>query len=488
MAPMKVLQLHRKGNATMDQYAEAICADASLVSKIMGLVNSAAFRPAQPITKLSHALVMIGLKNLLPLVFGVSLGGIYNKIGIPAEERSGIWRASLLKAVTAREYARANAPDQVEEAFVAALLQDIALPVLHAADRSAWPEAVAVLDMTDTNARGTRERAMYGTDHAELGAKIARRLGLPELYREAIANHHAPAGPFGGGNLGLSRAISIAAALPHRLAPSASNLKQRLLIAICDGAPRPADAALLTRVADCYAATLAQFGDTDEKSVAFKEFMQGLCAEVALCMESAIGESTTVIAELRDKGTTLEKRVGDLRQQVAQSEYDALTRVFNRAGFMRRAVRFVSLAREHAAVAALGFVDVDDFKKLNDQYGHEVGDRALTIVAQTLVAALRGNGIVGRLGGDEFCFLIFAKDAAGFEQAARHIENVCCRLQVEAGPTARASLTSSVGLVKLETNGPLEDLEQVMKSADELMYGAKRAGKGRCMTRAPRAA
>ena len=125
MAPMKVLQLHRKGNATMDQYAEAICADASLVSKIMGLVNSAAFRPAQPITKLSHALVMIGLKNLLPLVFGVSLGGIYNKIGIPAEERSGIWRASLLKAVTAREYARANAPDQVEEAFVAALLQEI---------------------------------------------------------------------------------------------------------------------------------------------------------------------------------------------------------------------------------------------------------------------------------------------------------------------------------------------------------------------------
>ncbi len=60
---------------------------------------------------------------------------------------------------------------------------------------------------------------------------------------------------------------------------------------------------------------------------------------------------------------------------------------------------------------------------------------------------------------------------------------------MEAGPNKRAPLTSSVGIVKLETDGPLEDLEQVLKSADELMYGAKRAGKGRCMTRrAPRAA
>ena len=49
---MKVLQLHRRNNSTMEQYGEAISADASLVSKIMGLVNSAAFKPAQPITKL----------------------------------------------------------------------------------------------------------------------------------------------------------------------------------------------------------------------------------------------------------------------------------------------------------------------------------------------------------------------------------------------------------------------------------------------------
>ncbi len=487
VAPMKVLQLHRRGDANMEQYGEAICADASLVSKIMGLVNSAAFKPAQPITKLSRALVMIGLKNLLPLVFGVSLGGIFNKIGLPADERAAMWRATLLRAVTAREYARGATPDCSEEAFVAALLQDIALPVIHAADRSAWPETVAVLDMTDSVARTARERTMYGSDHGELGAAIIKGLGLPELYFEATANHHAPAGPAAGGNAVLANALSVAAALPHRIALNTSNLKARLIAAVCSGPPRPGDTELLTRILESYIATLAQFAETDEKSVVFKEFMQGLCAQVALGMESAIGESTTVIAGLRDKGTDLEKRVGDLKQQVAQSDYDPLTRVFNRAGFMRRAARFVTLAREHKAVSALGFVDVDDFKDLNDRFGHPIGDRALTVVAKTLLASLRGDGIVGRLGGDEFCFLLFTKDMPSFLEATQHIEKVFCRVQVDVGGKA-VPVTSSVGIISLESNGPLEDLEQVLKSADALMYGVKRAGKGRCATRASRAA
>jgi diguanylate cyclase (GGDEF)-like protein len=487
VAPMKVLQLHRRGDATMVQFGEAIAADPSLVSKIMGLVNSAAFKPTQPITKLSHALVMIGLKNLLPLVFGVSMAGIFNKMGLPADERSAMWRASLLKAVTAREYARGSTPDISEEAFVAALLQDVALPLIHAADRSAWPETIALLELPDPAARTARERTMYACDHGELGAAIIKTLGLPDLYREATANHHAPAGPAAGGNAILARALTLAAALPHRLAINVPNLKARLLAALCPGAPQPADLELLNRIAESYAETLAQFADADERSVAFKEFMQGLCGQVALCMESAIGESTTVIADLRDKGTNLEKRVGDLKQQVAQSEYDPLTRVFNRAGFMRRAGRFVKLARDHQAVSALGFVDVDDFKDLNDLHGHQAGDHALTVIAKSLVDSLNGNGIVGRLGGDEFCFLLFAKDANHFAQAARHIETLVCRLEVTIGAKT-VPLTSSVGIIALENDGPLADLEQVLHAADALMYGAKRAGKGRCNTHANRAA
>src|SRR5688572_3721847 len=71
--PMRVLEFRRNGGAGMKELAEVICADAGLTAKILSLANSAAFTPANTITRLSQALAMIGMKNLMPLVFGLSL-------------------------------------------------------------------------------------------------------------------------------------------------------------------------------------------------------------------------------------------------------------------------------------------------------------------------------------------------------------------------------------------------------------------------------
>jgi diguanylate cyclase (GGDEF)-like protein len=483
VVPMRVLQLHRRDAGDLGDYRDVLAADPSLVAKVLGLVNSVAFAPAHPVTKLSGALEMIGLWNLLPMVFGVSLGGIFNKLALPAEERGAVWRAALLKAVTAREWVRGSSPDCEEEAFAGALLQDVALPLIQASDRSTWLEAVAIADMPDAVASSARERAMYGTDHAELGAVIAEKLGLPKLYRDAIAHHHAPGRLIASGlPQGLVRGLSAAAALPHRLVANGPSLRARVLTAV-SAAPDPAE--LTRRILTAYSATLEQLGDADERSVAFKEFMQALCMEVALCMEGAIGQSTTAITRLKDRGAQLERKMDELKQEVIRSEYDLLTGVFNRGGFLRRAGRFLSAAHEYDARCALGFADIDDFKRLNDTYGHDAGDRALAALAQALTGAVRGRGIVGRMGGDEFCFILFAKDDAALADAARHVETSFCKLEVDAADGVRVPVTSSVGLVRLEpgANASPEALERVLKNADALMYGAKRAGKGRCVSR-----
>jgi diguanylate cyclase (GGDEF)-like protein len=419
------------------------------------------------------------------MLFGDSLGGIFNKLALPAEERGVLWRAAVLKAVTARAWVSDEAPELAEEAFVAGLMQDVALPLVHGVDRSAWPETSAILEMTDAGAAAARERAMNGADHAEVGAAIAKRLGLPGLYQDLIAHHHAPGrlAAAGGVHPVLARAVSAAAALPHRLTGTAASLRARVLAAVGKAAD-PAE--LSKRILATYSATLEELGDADERSVAFKEFMQGLCSEVALCMEGAIGASTTTITELKDRGAELERRMGELKQEVIRSEYDPLTGVLNRGGFLRRAGRFLSVASEYEARCALGFADIDDFKRLNDGHGHDAGDRALVALARGLTAACRGRGIVGRMGGDEFCFVLFAKDEAGLTEAAARIESSFCRLDVEVGGAAgKVAVTSSVGVVRLERSAASSEaeLQRVLKMADELMYGVKRAGKGRCEIR-----
>src|SRR3954463_14373046 len=182
--PMRILQLQRDPKSNLSDFGAALSGDPSLVSKVLGLANSAACAPVRTITKVSEAITLIGLKNLLSLVFGLSIGGVFNKMGLAPSEAKGMWRASLLKAVAAREMALKTDPSVAEEAYVCGLLQDISLPIVAATDPSAWPETGAILDL-DPKARRQREEAMYGTEHGALGGLVAAKIGLPELFKKA---------------------------------------------------------------------------------------------------------------------------------------------------------------------------------------------------------------------------------------------------------------------------------------------------------------
>jgi diguanylate cyclase (GGDEF)-like protein len=503
--PMRVLQLQKAGSAGMPELAEVLSADAALAAKILGLVNSAAFAPARPVTKLSAALGMIGLKNLMPLVFGLSLGGIFNKTAMPADERDALFRAALLKAVAARAVAKREAADPAlaEEAFLCGLMQDVGLPAMHGADRSTWAEIASALDL-DAGIRREREGRLFGEDHASVGRRVLERLELPDLFRAATAAHHHGAAAMveaGVTDAGLARALEVAAQLPHRLIQlnsSAQTLSQRLTTALgaapARGAPAPSAqdvAALAQEILKSYSATLALLGETDEASVAFKQFLQDLCDEVARSMESAVRESTATISGLRVREGALLGKLTELKRQSLESERDELTGTLTRRGFLNRAPGVLSLGRQHQVACVVGFVDVDDFKKVNDTHGHAVGDAALRIVGERLQKLALGRGLVGRMGGDEFAFVMLLQAApvkpdgattpnasmlAEQERVSATLSRIPCRTPEGAAVT----LTTSVGLVPVGVPRPADTVEQCVARADEQMYVAKRAGKSRC--------
>src|SRR5947209_12380792 len=137
VVPMRVLHLQRQAGANLADFAEALAADVGLAAKLLAIANAQVSKAApqpiapaphtasaaapRPITQLSQAVNLIGLDNLLPLVFGLSLGGIFNKLALPPAERLINWRCSLLKGLLAREYARVHAPEVEEEAFLCAV-------------------------------------------------------------------------------------------------------------------------------------------------------------------------------------------------------------------------------------------------------------------------------------------------------------------------------------------------------------------------------
>jgi diguanylate cyclase (GGDEF)-like protein len=118
------------------------------------------------------------------------------------------------------------------------------------------------------------------------------------------------------------------------------------------------------------------------------------------------------------------------------------------------------------------YADLNGMKAINDALGHEMGDRALTVMASILTKVFRTSDIVARLGGDEFAVLATECDAQGVEAASARVRALV--EQHNQTPGARFQLSVSIGAAVYDPAAP-SDLEALMKQADEQMYQLKRA-------------
>lgn len=165
------------------------------------------------------------------------------------------------------------------------------------------------------------------------------------------------------------------------------------------------------------------------------------------------------------------------RQLQEQARRDGLTGLFNRRWLMEALQPGAEGMRgQRSVLAALVFIDVDDFKTYNDHYGHLAGDRALRAVAETMLKFAPADAIVARYGGEEFACLLFNTELEGAHAAAERMRVAVANRNVAAhGETARR-VTISAG-VACQQLAPEDDAEDLLREADEALYAAKRAGR-----------
>ena len=153
---------------------------------------------------------------------------------------------------------------------------------------------------------------------------------------------------------------------------------------------------------------------------------------------------------------------------------DSLTGLANRRGFLLRYEQDLARVRKDGHSMALMLVDCDRFKQINDQYGHEAGDRALKLLSKSLQASVRTADVVARWGGDEFVVLLRDVDEAEVRRVADRVGHV---LHAPAGLPPGLEITVSFGCVvtdpeQVQTVG----LSGLLSAADSAMYLAKRRG------------
>jgi len=175
-------------------------------------------------------------------------------------------------------------------------------------------------------------------------------------------------------------------------------------------------------------------------------------------------------------GRDVSERKAFEEQLAHQAFHDPVTNLANRALFVERVRHAVSRARREQAGLAVLFMDLDDFKTINDSLGHAAGDAVLLDVAKRLDECIRASDTAARFGGDEFAVLL--EDVAGAQDAAdtaeRILESFGVPLSVEG---KQIFIGSSLGISVVEGEA-IADADELIRNADAAMYIAKRDGKG----------
>jgi diguanylate cyclase (GGDEF)-like protein len=172
------------------------------------------------------------------------------------------------------------------------------------------------------------------------------------------------------------------------------------------------------------------------------------------------------------------EKIKDLKERLRhETSFDPLTGLFNRSHFEARFNEEFERAKRNGEHFVVLFLDIDDFKDVNDNHGHRKGDDALKLVAETLRSCSRRIDVVARYGGDEFMVVL---SGASLPEARRFFGRMREQVSERSGHTLGLDLRLSAGVVQCPDHST--DPAALLDAVDEAMYKAKRRGKNRLFT------
>jgi diguanylate cyclase (GGDEF)-like protein len=212
-----------------------------------------------------------------------------------------------------------------------------------------------------------------------------------------------------------------------------------------------------------------------------------------VCADEAVGTFTLASRKKHAFGKDAREMLGVIGNQVAVSienakmyrqmetmaTTDGLTGLYNHRTFQERFTEMLARAERQSTKLAIILTDVDHFKKVNDTYGHPVGDIVLKKVAQVLAESIRKIDIVARYGGEEFAVILEGTDAAGAHKLAERIRTDMAKQQFQS-EKGTFSVTMSLGIACMPDDG--REKHVLVEHADQALYFAKHNGRNRSVT------
>lgn len=467
---LQIIALAQDPNATLGAAAEVIGMDPALSARLLRVANSPLYATRRRTETLAQAMAMLGLNATLSLALGFSLvHGLRGHNGT-AQTQERIWRRSVLAAMAARLLGQQASLKRAETLMLAGLLQDIGRLAL----LQAMPEDYSALcaRADDNSALLALEREAFDADHAEVGAWLARRWHLPDYLIDTIAGSESETGedPF----LRCVQASGSVADLWLADADADGALREAATsrVQACAGLG-PED---LEEVLSLMAASLPEISAIFEVRIEHPAHLHAISDEAKeLLVLRNLRQIQDATQAHQDVKVTEER----MRQLTEQARRDPLTGVYNRLHMEEVLEREFAAAGMHPLTVAL--VDLDDFKQINDRYGHLVGDQVLRQFAQTVQRVLRSTDFVARYGGEEFLLVLNYSNESAAEQVLQRLLNEVSRtpMAVVDGNPVHTTFSAGIATHNSAPDSQFNNVRDLLQAADNVLYGAKRDGRNR---------
>jgi two-component system cell cycle response regulator len=475
-APLSLiaLQIVRESlapEASLLDLAKLAESDPGFALRIIAMVNSAGFGPQRHVSDVRQAVSLVGIRGLRSIGMSLALSDM-----IPVGEAGRILLANSLRRAAASQFlARRLGMKEVDEYFTTGLFLEVGLlsrareDLLGAAEVARLPALHRVM----------HERAAGQVDHPAVGASLAASFMLPAHVEAAVLHHHDERPPealpsrvawaaervsalWEGGDPVLNRKSAIDAVLALGLTPddahAATSQLPELVVAAATGFDR-------------------DIGPQQSVESLLVDVNHSL-VEMTQNYDVAVRRLETLLAEKELLGKQLLEANAQLSRLAST---DALTGLANKRALEEALQRDLARADRDHTWLTIVLSDVDFFKRVNDSYGHPVGDEVLRQVGHAFGSKLRGGDLAARYGGEEFMLILPGSNAIGGKIAAERLRRVIEALEV-IGPNGPFSVTASFGVASVCGPGCAGKMSDLIANADSALYAAKRQGRNRVLS------
>jgi len=489
---MQLLDAFSDPDVPISVVVDIIRRDPAITAKLLKAANSPYYGGNNRIDTLDRAVVWLGKHAVVCLALSFSLVDAAQHTGAYGRYYKDLWLTSVVQALSMEWLARRYQPGSQGAAFVAGLLADIGRLALLKNDP---PVYASVVDKAHLQRCPLEQVEMdeLGKTHSEVSAELLEAWSLPDSII-AVARHHTLQAndvfaredredypQIGAANVAAATADFLTGFNPAESFDRLQTLTARLY-GFTDDQIDEYLAAMRERLietSELLLTDLSQLPSTAELLASAMEQLAHFSLRAADTQRPSDEDSNELQAEneqLRVKINELEKRTST----------DPLTRVYNREYFCSRLNQRLQNRTASCLETAVLFVDADNFKSVNDTYGHLGGDEVIKAIAKLTQSALRDTDVVARYGGEEFVVLLDSPDEDHIERIA---ERICARIAEERIRHADQTISVTVSIggvfarVAAEQEIAHDFQEQLLDLADKAMYEAKQNGRNQAVIR-----